>query len=118
MDLNEINTLFEQEDKKYVDGSVYRGTDDIVEDAEEEYRSLSVEQKSREDEKTQIKKEITLLRAQLKKNKNINNHRMRNVNEQRSKKRKEINRKIAEHLLRLEEIKQEEIGYNDTQTST
>ena len=81
--------------------------DRIVFEAEQEFKGYSVEERSRQDEEKTLKKRRSILFSKMRKYRNIKNPRLRHVNSERSKKRKEIKREIVKCNLRLQEIQSE-----------
>lgn len=81
--------------------------DKIIEQTREEYFSYGAEEQSRIDEETKIKNEIKVLQKKLSQLKNIKNVKLRHLNEDRSKQRKQIKNKISSLHVRLQEINME-----------
>lgn len=79
----------------------------VVQKAEEEFKGYGEEEQSRRGEEKEIHEAIKNLEIQLKKNKNIKNHRLANINAKRAEKRKEIKKKITILQVRLQEINDE-----------
>lgn len=75
---------------------------------EEEYTGFTPEQESRNDEKKKINDAIKELEQKIRMCPNIKNHRMKAVNDERAKKRKQYKLQIDLLKLRLDEIKIEE----------
>ncbi len=104
---NEYDLLFKQ---VQLENNITKKTiaDKIIEQTESEFKGLSQEQKERDLEKKDIVKKIKRLTSLLKKYRNIKNHRLRHLNTERSKKRREIKRKLEFCRMRLQEITIEE----------
>lgn len=79
----------------------------IVSRAEAEFNGYSDEEKSRRVEIQEIKEQTKKLLAELRSYPNIKNTKRTEANLQRSKKRKEIKKKIELLKLRLQEIERE-----------
>jgi len=84
--------------------------DKIVSKAEAEFKGFSEEERSRQDEISQIKEEVNKLRGNLRKCTNIKNPKMQEANKKRSDKRKELKKEIALLEIRLQEIEDERKG--------
>lgn len=79
----------------------------IEREAEMEFNGFSEEHQSRMSEVKSIEEKIKSLEAKLKRYRNVKNIRLKKINEERSKKRKEIRKEIEFCKLRLSEIKDE-----------
>ena len=98
-----VDTLFNE----LASGDV---TNQIISRFEGEFKSLSIEEKSRVEEEEVLKADIRKLNKQLRKYKNIKNRRLAHLNAKRAEKRKEIRKKITEKQMRLKEIQDEREG--------
>lgn len=106
--MNEYERLLTNELKKNnLQSNTELTITNIQEDVAREFGVLTDEDISRQSEIDDIKNEISELNIQISKYKNIKNPKMKEINERRSKKRKEITKKINFLKLRLDEIEEE-----------
>lgn len=103
----DIDAAFEMLDAKLTPKN---NADKIVERSESEFRGYSLEEKSRQKEIETLKEKIASLQHKIKKNPNIKNPRLVELNNKRAQKRKELKSKIEALKIRLEEIQEERQG--------
>lgn len=101
-------------EKLFIEGDASRNTprpqtvaEKVVTEAEQEFRSYSAEEHSRQSEEEEIKEQMKILRKKFSQYKNVKNSRLRHINDERAKKRKEIMLEIEKYKLRLREIHEE-----------
>jgi len=106
--MNEYERLLTKELKRNnLQSNIELTISNIQDDVAKEFGVLTDEDSSRQSEIENIKDQLLELNKQLSKYRNIKNPKMKEFNEKRSKKRKEINKKINFLKLRLEEIESE-----------
>ncbi len=106
--MDELNLLFHQAEAEYKDkeGDII---EKVIADSREEFTGYSKEHQSRMAEIKELNEKIKNLSRKLNKNRNIKNTRPNHqrLNEERSKKRKNIKKEIDICRLRLKEIEEE-----------
>lgn len=106
--MNDYERLLNKELKKNnLQSNIELTISNIQDDVAREFGVLTEEDTSRQSEINEKKGEIIELTKQLSKYRNIKNPKMKEINQKRSKKRKEITKKINLLKLRLEEIDEE-----------
>ena len=81
--------------------------DKIVFNSEREFKGYSEEEKSRQEEISELNSRSEELKRLLKMNGNIKNYRLRHLNAKRSEKRQKIRKELDFIELRLDEISKE-----------
>ena len=110
MESNVFDSFFNEANEQNGIVQTTTAAEQIVGNVEKEFKGYSEEERSRQNEEENLKKEIDKLKEMRRKYRNIRNFRFRHINIERGKKRKEIDRKITECKIRLQEIQRERSG--------
>ena len=106
--MDDFNLLFHQAEAEYkhLDEDII---EKVIADSKEEFTGFSEEHRSRMVEIKELNERIKILTSNLSKNRNIKSSRPvhRKINDERSKKRKNIKCEIDKCRLRLKEIEEE-----------
>lgn len=106
----DIDDLFEQVKQENDPDKYEDAGDKLINRVEKEFKEISPEEIERQNEEVMYKKKIKKLQNQLRKCRNIKNHRFRHLNTERAKKRKEIRKQINQIKLDLGDIQSERKG--------